>query len=539
MTTTIPPIGSEPDERGERLSLLYRVSRSFSELIELDELIPFVVAKTKELLGAESSAVLLLDEESQELYFPYSADVAPQVEQRLAMVRFPADRGIAGWVLQHGVADLVADVSKDDRFYQQVDKQSGMVTQSLLCAPLRTRRGPLGVIELRNKMDGQFTREDLDFLDALAGTIAVAVDNARLYGRLKESEAKLREEVAVLHRDMVSRSRFADILGASAAMEQVFRLMESAITSPVTVLLEGETGTGKELIARAIHYNGPRKERPFVAVNCGALSETLLESELFGHRRGAFTGAILDKKGLFEVADGGTLFLDEIGETTPAMQVKLLRVLQSGEVLPVGETTPRWVDVRIIAATNRDLTAEVSRGKFREDLYYRASTFPIKVPPLRDRLEDIPLLVAHLLKRTSEKFGKAVGGINPKALVALSRYRWPGNVRQLENEIERCVALVERGETIQLVHLSEKLVGKRAFRLPQGAEASSLRQAKLQFEQEYVIEIVRRNKSNLAQAARALGITRQMLHRKINTFGLRAKLGLGKGREEVTPKRRG
>ena len=332
-------LSRERDHELARLSLLYEVSRSFSELIELDPLIGRIITKTKDLIDAESCAILLLDEERQELYFPYSADVAPEVEQRFATVRFPADRGIAGWVLQHGVPQLITDVSKDERWYAHVDKQSGMSTHSLLCAPLRTRRGTLGVIELRNRIGGVFTPEDLNFLDALSGNIAVAIENASLYQRLKNSEAALRDEVVTLQR--VNRTRFVEVVGTSDAMQQVFQLMESAITWPVTVLLTGETGTGKELVARAIHYNGARRDRPFVAVNCGALPETLLESELFGHKRGAFTGAVSDRKGFFEVADGGTILLDEIGETTPAMQVKLLRVLQSGEVVPVGETTPR------------------------------------------------------------------------------------------------------------------------------------------------------------------------------------------------------
>jgi Nif-specific regulatory protein len=509
-----------------RVTLLYDLSRSFSELIDLDQLIAYVIAKTKELLDAEGSAVLLLDEDKRELFFPYSADVGPEVEARFSAVRFPADKGIAGWVLQNARSQLVPDVSRDARWYSHVDKQSGMVTRSLLCAPLRTHHGPLGVIELRNKLEGEFTAEDLKFLDALAGSIAIAIENARLYRSLKESEARLRDEVVVLHRDIAHRSRFADVVGASEAMRQVFRLMESAISCQITVLLQGDTGTGKELIARAIHYNGARMDRPFVAVNCGALSETLLESELFGHKRGAFTGAVADRKGLFEVAHGGTIFLDEIGETTPAMQVKLLRVLQSGEILPVGENTPRWVDVRLISATNRDLDVATQQGGFRQDLYYRLSAFPITIPLLRSRKDDIPLLAAHLLQRTTGKFGKAVGGFSPAAMNALTDYFWPGNVRELENEIERAVALVGAGEVIQTEHLSEKVTSQRAARVPIGAVATTLKQARDAFEEEYIAEILRQNSGNASQSAKVLGISRVMLQKKIKTYGLRAKLGV-------------
>jgi len=504
-----------------RLSLLYEVSRSFSELIDLDQLISRVVMRTKELLDAESCAILLLDEERQELYFPYRADVAPEVEQRFAAVRFPADRGIAGWVLQNGVAQLIPDASKDGRWYAQVDEQSGMSTQSLLCAPLRTRRGTLGVVELRNRIGGSFSQDDLTFLDALASSIAVAIENARLYQRLKESEAKLRDEVVILQREAVSRNRFAEVVGSSEAMQRVFRLMESAIASPVTVLLTGETGTGKELIARAIHYNGARRDHPFVTVNCGALPETLLESELFGHKRGAFTGAVADRKGFFEVADGGTVFLDEIGETTQAMQVKLLRVLQSGELVPVGETTPRFVDVRIISATNRDLEQAGQQGHFRRDLFYRLSTFPIALPPLRERKDDIPLLATHILAKTASKFGTVVPRLSHATLTALLHYTWPGNVRELENEIGRAVALAGRSETIEPEHLSDKLTATGATHGAPSAHPTTLRRARQLFEADYIAEVLRQNANNASRAARVLGISRVTLQTKIRAYELR------------------
>jgi len=508
-----------------RLSLLYEVSRLFSELVTLDLLIPAVIAKTNDLLEAESTAILLLDEASNELYFPYVADVTPDVERRLSSVRFPADRGIAGWVVQNNRAQLVTDVSQDKRWYAQVDCESGMVTTSILCAPLRTSRGTIGVIELRNKVTGDFSAGDLHLLDALAGVVAVAIENARLYQQIKESEAQLRVEVGVLHREIAGHSRFANIVGSSPVMQQLFRLMESAINNPVTVLLQGETGTGKELIARTIHYNGPRSLRPFQTVNCGALTETLLESELFGHKRGAFTGAVADRKGLFEVANGGTLFLDEIGEMSPAMQVKLLRVLQNGEILPVGDTTARFVDVRIISATNRDLEIETSQRRFRRDLYYRLCVFPISAPPLRTHKEDIPLLATHCLAQITERFSKPVCGFAPPALELLAAYDWPGNVRELQNEIERAVVLVAPGEWIHVEHLSPRLLStKTAKRLSSRGKLVTLKRAREQFEEAYIGEVLQHNKGNASQAAQVLGISRVMIQKKIKTYGLRAKL---------------
>lgn len=458
----------------ERSSLLFELGLAFSSLIELDELLPRIMADTKEALQAESCALLFLDEAKQELFFPVTSDVSSEIEERFQEIRFPADQGIAGWVLQHGEPALVHDATQDERFYPEVDRSTGMHTQSLLYVPLRTRRGIIGVIGLRNKREGGFTEEDRIFLEALSGPIAVAIDHARLYKQLQRSEAQLKEEVAILQREVAHRQRFEEIIGIGPAMEKVFAVMESAIPSPITILLEGETGTGKELIARAIHRSGPRKERPFVAVNCGALPENLLESELFGHKRGAFTGAMTDRRGLFESADGGTIFLDEIGETSPAMQVKLLRVLQEGEIRRVGETQSRRVDVRVISATNRDLAQEVRNQRFREDLYYRLNVFPIRVPSLRERREDIPLLVSHFMRQSHVKQGKQLQGITPEALGLLTRYAWPGNVRELGNEIERAVALSPDGQIITPEHLSERIVTQKSFHVSSPLEAHPL-----------------------------------------------------------------
>jgi Nif-specific regulatory protein len=507
----------------EQLSLLLELNRAFSALMELEDLLPFIMTKTNEVFAAESCALLLLDQERQELFFPVTSDVSPERAERLKALRFPADKGVAGWVLQHGQPTLVGDVNHDARFYSGVDRQSGAQTRELLCAPLRTRHGTVGVIELRNKRQGAFTQEDLAFLDALAGSVAIAIENARLYQQVRHSEAQLKEEVATLQRERTHQQRFAEIIGNGAAMGKVFTLMESAIVSPITVLLQGETGTGKESIARAIHYSGPRKEKPFIAVNCGALTETLLESELFGYKKGAFTGATTDQQGLFEAANGGTILLDEIGETTPALQVKLLRVLQEGEIRRVGETHPRRIDVRVLSATNRDLIQEVQHKRFREDLYYRLSVFPITVPPLRERREDIPLLVTHFLRRSNDKLDKHLRGITHETIELLVQYAWPGNVRELENEIERAVALTPEAETITPTYLSERIMAQKAVRVSLPAEAGSLKQARLTFEREYVAEVLRQHHGNAVQAAKALGISRQMLQTKIKEYGLRAR----------------
>jgi Nif-specific regulatory protein len=429
--------------------------------------------------------------------------------------------------VRDGQAIRVDDAHADPRFYTEVDRQTGVRTEGLLAAPLRSRHGVFGVIEVvRHRGGGGFTDDDLAFLDALAGSVAAAVENARLYERVKASEERLQTQLGALRRDLARRDRFTEIVGTGPTMADVFRLMQSAAASPITVLIEGETGTGKELVARAIHRESARVDGPFLAVNCAAFQETLLESELFGHRRGAFTGAIQDRRGLFEAAEKGTIFLDEVGEMPGAMQAKLLRVLEQGEVVPVGDTHPRKVDVRIVSATNRSLAAEVAEGRFREDLYYRLVAFPIQVPPLRTRREDIPLLAQGFVVAAGERHRKRIAGIDAAALESLVRHDWPGNVRELRNEIERAVALARDGQAIGPAHLSARLVD--AARAAPEIDASvtvatdgSLLRARAAFEARYIAEVLRQQKGNVSHAAKALGLSRVMLQRKMKAFGLR------------------
>jgi two-component system response regulator HupR/HoxA len=341
---------------------------------------------------------------------------------------------------------------------------------------------------------------------------------ADLNAELEEARKKLEQENVQLRQVAQGKNRFDGLIGQSPAMEAAYDLVERVLGSDVGVMLTGETGTGKEMMAKVVHYNGHRKDGAFVAQNCGAMPSELLESELFGHKRGSFTGALEDRPGLFETADGGTVFLDEIGETSPQMQVRLLRVLQEGEIRRVGESVDRKVDVRVIAATNRDLRREVAEGRFREDLFFRLNVFPIRLPSLRDRTEDVPLLAAHFLKHyASERKAR----FTAKAVDLLCRYDWPGNVRELENEIQR--ALLIGGDNDRLgpetlsEHVRGDVVDEHAITV---AQSGDLKAAQARLESEMIAQALQRHKGNRTHAARALGVSRWGLVQKIQKYGI-------------------
>lgn len=520
-------------EQTDRLKLLYDLGCAFAARTEIERLIPFVVERCREVLDAEGASVQLYDPDTNELHFPYVAVDDTAVAARLVGLRFPADRGVAGHVLQTGEPVRVDDVANDPRFYRGIDHRTGATTRNMIAAPLTSHQGRIGVIQVINRRgDRGFTDDDLAFLDALAGSIAVAIENARLYADLKTSQEHLHAQVGALRRDLARPDRFPEFVGTGALMAEVFQLMESAAASPIAVLIEGETGTGKELAARMIHRAGARADYPFLAVNCAALPETLLENELFGHSRGAFTGAAQDHKGLFEAASGGTVFLDEIGEMPAGMQAKLLRVLQEGEITRLGDTRPRKVDVRVISATNRELAAGIDDGRFRADLFYRLGAFPIRLPPLRERHEDVPLLADRFLIAAAERHRKRVSGIDPRAMTLLARFPWPGNVRELQNEIERAVALARDGEVVGTSQLSPKLLARVAVTVrdatagppvavPVAGGGAPLREARAAFERQYISASLEEHGGNISRAAKALGVSRVALHRKVKDFGLR------------------
>jgi two-component system response regulator HupR/HoxA len=351
---------------------------------------------------------------------------------------------------------------------------------------------------------------------------SLVTENATLAAALRDANDRLRQENLYLRREVERRYAFDNLIGASPAMMRVFEVMEKVAQTDATVLVTGETGTGKDLVARAIHYAGARKAARFVAQNCGALPDTLLESELFGHKRGSFTGAHEDKKGLFEQAHGGTIFLDEIAETNPGMQVRLLRVLQDGEIRPLGASEVRKVDVRVIAATNRDLRKGVQDGNFREDLYYRLRVVEIWIPPLRERKEDIPALAHHFLEDAIKRMHRAIKGFTNAAMDRLVSHEWSGNVRELENEIERIVALAGDADTITVGMLSEDVRGHPTDEeiVEVEADSSDLNVAVDDLKRKLIRQAVEETGSK-SRAAEKLGIPRQSLQKMMKRLGLR------------------
>ena len=321
-----------------------------------------------------------------------------------------------------------------------------------------------------------------------------------------------------LARELAERFSYGNIIGKSPPMRELYRLLDKVSNTDSTILITGENGTGKELVARAIHFNSGRKNKPFVVQNCSAFNDNLLDSELFGHSRGAFTGAVGAKKGLFEVADGGTFFLDEIGDMSPALQVKLLRILQEGTFIPVGETHTRQVDVRVIAATHRDLKAMVEQGLFREDLYYRINVITLALPPLRERREDIPVLVDHFIKKHSRQDHRP--GLSTACLERLMDYHWPGNVRELENEIERLLVLKGEDEAIGEEFLSPRIRYEIYHDGSGPAQAPNLPEALERLERTMILDHLKQARWNKTRAAKSLGISRRNLIRKVQAYGL-------------------
>ena len=516
----------------QELKYLWDISQSLYQYLNVDDLILHIIKQITNVMYAEATSVILHDEGKDELVFCWSSDI-PERLDKLEEIRIPADHGIAGSVFKSGKAEIILEVAQDPRHYSDVDSATDFKTKSMIAVPLKTKEQTIGVLEVLNKIKGDFDEKDFNFLVTLAPIIAMALDNARMCTELNSAYRELqlinkdkdevikktKNEVAYLRREVERHYRFDQVIGNSERMLEVFRLCERAIDSDITVLIEGETGTGKELIARIIHFNGPRTKMPFVSQNCGGIPDTLLASELFGHKRGSFTGAVKDKKGLFETAHGGTVFLDEVAEMSPAMQTSLLRVLQEGEIKALGSDLSKKVDVRVISATNKNLEKEVQEGRLREDLFYRLSVFTVELPPLRDRTGDIPVLANHFIGKFNEKTKKSVTGFSQRAMDCLSSYPFPGNVRELENEIERAMAMVADSNQIEISNLSDKIHQDSVREIHGVKLRSSLKEMVETLEKSVLMEKLREHGGNKTRVAKELGLSRNGLMKKMQRYG--------------------
>jgi formate hydrogenlyase transcriptional activator len=391
-----------------------------------------------------------------------------------APAALPVEEGPAGWVWQTQQPLTVSNLAEETRWPRFLELMKQLGVGSICDVPLTTARARLGALAFLSKQVGAYDSADVDFLRLAASQVAVAVENALAFDCIEKLKEKLTREKVYLEEEIRTEHNFDEIVGESAALRRVLKEVETVAPTDSTVLIRGETGTGKELIARALHQLSPRRDRTFVKINCAAIPTGLLESELFGHEKGAFTGAITQKVGRFELAHQGTLFLDEVGDIPPELQPKLLRVLQEQEFERLGSTRTVRVDVRLVAATNRDLAQMAANGQFRNDLYYRLNVFPVSLPPLRERREDIPRLVRHFAQTVARRMGRQIETVPTEAMEALVAYHWPGNVRELENVIERAVILSPGPElNISVADLSDR--GQKAEGREQKAEGGEQR----------------------------------------------------------------
>ncbi len=423
--------------KNERLGLLLELTNHVVSNLEFRDLLRAVVASTRRVMGCDGVGITLPDIDNTHLRiyamdFPFS-DESVQEESLISM-----DEDISGTVFRKG-KPWCGSVQEARRQGMKDTARAEVGTVSIL--PLVSRGRVLGIFGVVKYQDNAFTSDDIEFLTQITNQVAIAVENACAFGEIRELKDKLAQEKLYLEDEIRSEMNFAQIIGKSASLRRVLKQVETVAPTESTVLIYGDTGTGKELVARAIHDLSPRRSKPFVKLNCAAIPTGLLESELFGHEKGAFTGAIAQRIGRFEVANGGTIFLDEIGEVPLELQTKLLRVLQEREFERLGSSRTLRTDARLIAATNRDLEAMVSEQKFRSDLFFRLNVFPVHVPPLRERLGDIPLLVRHFTQQFSRRMNKVIETIPSAAMDALSRYHWPGNIRELQNVVERAVII--------------------------------------------------------------------------------------------------
>ncbi len=490
------PIADSPIDR------LNEISTWLSSVLNLDQLLELIIDSATRMMHAKASSLLLLDQKTGKLYFKIATG---EKKEEVRKYEINVGEGIAGYVAESGEPLLIADVSKDPRWDKRISEYIGFQTHSIACVPMKIEGKIIGVVEIIDKEDGSAIQsEDMKTLSAFANLASMAIGNARKIDQVKRENEDLREELETKYQ----------IIGESRSLKKAVSDAFKVSNSKTSTLILGESGTGKELLARLIHHAGSRKSAPLVVLNCAALPETLMEAELFGYEKGAFTGATSRKIGKFELADNGTLFLDEIGEMSAGMQAKLLRVLQEGVFYRVGGLSPISVDVRVISATNRDIAKEVAEGRFREDLYYRLNVVQIHMPALKERKEDIPLLTRYFVNRFGHERGHQEMKISEKAMEKMLEYNWPGNVRELANAIERAVVMGNNQEI-----LPEDLPIFRSKTDQPGLQVGlTLKEALDRFKKEFIILNLNHTSGNRSKAAKIMDIQRTYLSRLISQY---------------------
>ena len=489
---------------GSSIDRLKEISTWVSSVFDLDELLELIIDTATRMVQAKASSLLLLDKKTKKLHFKVATG-----EKGEEVMKFEVNlgQGIAGFVAETGEPLLISDVSKDPRWYKEISESIGFETRSIACVPMKVNGDIIGVVEIIDKEDGSpIQNEDMITLTVFAELASKAIGNAQRIDRVRKENIDLKEELGDKHQ----------IIGESKILQKVISDAFKVANSKTSTLILGESGTGKELLGRLIHQAGPRKSKPMIVLNCAALPETLLEAELFGHEKGAFTGAMARKIGKFEIADGGTLFLDEIGEMSPGMQAKLLQVLEEGVFYRVGGNTPISVDVRVISATNIDIAQEVDQGKFREDLYYRINVVQIQMPSLRERREDIALLVDYFMRVFKQETGHPNLKVSETAMKKMVEYDWPGNVRELRNALERAVVM-GNGQEI----LAEDLPISRQRAVQPGLEVGlTLKEALDRFKKEFITINLKHAGGNRSKAAKVMDVQRTYLSRLISKYGI-------------------
>jgi Nif-specific regulatory protein len=500
----------------KELSLLFDISQALDQSLDLRDVVDLVLKDIARHMGMLRGTLTLLNRETGEIFIDAAYGLSTSQKER---GKYKLGEGVTGKVIQTGKPMVVPRISEEPLFLNRTGARKNLRKKdiSFICVPIKLGKEVIGALSAdRLFADTVSLEEDVRLLSIIASMIAQAV---RLRQSVQEERQRLLEENIQLQEKLKDRFRPESIIGNSKAMQTVYDLIAQVSKSNTTVLIRGESGTGKELVANAIHYNSLRANKPFIKINCAALPETVIESELFGHEKGAFTGAVGQRKGRFELANGGTIFLDEIGDLSPTTQIKLLRILQEKEFERVGGTATIKVDVRVIAATNRNLEELVEEGKFRQDLYYRLNVFPIHLPPLRERRTDILLLADYFVEKYSKANHKNIRRISTPAIDMLMSYHWPGNVRELENCIERAVIL-SNDNVIHGHHLPPTLQTAEAS----GTTLSGTLSAILDnVERNLILDALKSSRGNKAKAARALGITERVMGLRVKKHGIDPK----------------